>query len=100
MLYRNISTATGVSAKASAARSAAVFPAHLRTSRCRIRTEATPAATSGSSMLRLLNPKSRAERPCTQNAAGGLSTVMKLPGSIEPKKKAFQLVAALLTAAT
>jgi len=32
-------------------------------------------------------------------AAGGLSTVMKLPGSIEPKKNAFQLFVPALTAA-
>ena len=41
----------------------------------------------------------RAESPCTHNASGGLSTVMKLPGSIEPKNIAFQLTEALRTAA-
>ncbi len=99
LLKRNIWTATGVNASARAARCAAQSPAHLRTKWCRMRTDATPAIASGTSMLSELNPKIRAESPCTQNAAGGLSTVMKLPGSIEPKKRAFQLVDALLTAA-
>ena len=35
----------------------------------------------------------------THSDAGGLSTVMKLPGSSEPKRKAFQLSVPLLTAA-
>ena len=35
----------------------------------------------------------------TQSAAGGLSTVMKLDASKEPKKKAFQLLVPGLTAA-
>jgi len=50
-------------------------------------------------MLQEVNPKIRAERICTHRAAGGLSTVMKLPGSIEPKKNAFQLFVPALTAA-
>ena len=50
-------------------------------------------------MLQELKPKSLAESPCSHSAAGGLSTVMKLPGSMEPKKSAFQLTDALLTAA-
>ena len=99
LLKRNIRTATGVRVSARAARCAAMFPAHRRTRRCRTRTEATPAAASGSSMLQEVNPKIRAERICTHRAAGGLSTVMKLPGSIEPKKNAFQLFVPALTAA-
>ena len=35
----------------------------------------------------------------TQSAAGGLSTVMKLEASNEPKKKAFQLLVPAWTAA-
>ena len=34
----------------------------------------------------------RAESSVTQSDAGGLSTVMELPPSNEPKKKAFQLL--------
>ena len=69
-------------------------PAQRCTRRCRISTEATPAAASGSSIDHELKPKMRPDRACTHRAAGGLSTVMKLPGSIEPKKKAFQLTVA------
>ncbi len=50
-------------------------------------------------MLQLENPNTRPDSACSHSAAGGLSTVMKLPGSIEPKKNAFQLVVALFTAA-
>ncbi len=99
LLKRNMSTATGVRARASAARWAAVSPAQRRTSRCRISTEATPHSASGTNMAQELNPKTRTDRAWSHSAAGGLSTVMKLPGSIEPKKKAFQLTEALRTAA-
>ena len=36
-------------------------------------------------------PKTRADRPISHSDSGGLSTVMKLPGSSEPKNHAFQL---------
>ncbi len=41
----------------------------------------------------------RADRPMTHSEAGGLSTVMKLPGSMAPKNQAFQLTEPLFTAA-
>ena len=41
----------------------------------------------------------RPEISISHNDAGGLSTVMELPGSMEPKKNAFQLSVPLLTAA-
>ena len=50
-------------------------------------------------MLQALKPNSRAESSISHKAAGGLSTVMNEPGSMDPKKKAFQLVAPALTAA-
>ena len=50
-------------------------------------------------MLQELTPNRRAERPITQSDAGGLSTVMKLAASEEPKKKAFQLCVPACTAA-
>ena len=99
LLYRNMTTATGVTASASAARWAATSPAHLRTSRCRISTDATPATASGSRMLHELKPNTRADNACTQKAAGGLSTVMNDPGSMAPKKNAFQLTVPAFTAA-
>jgi len=38
-------------------------------------------------------PNKRTDNPVTHNAAGGLSTVMKLLGSSEAKNHAFQLSA-------
>ena len=43
-------------------------------------------------MLQLLKPKIRPDSPITQSAAGGLSTVMELPASSDPKNQAFQLL--------
>lgn len=64
-----------------------------------MRTEPTPASACGSSMLQLEKPNSRPKSPCSHREAGSLSTVMKDPGSREPKNQAFQLTLALLTAA-
>ena len=50
-------------------------------------------------MLQELTPKIRAKIAITQSDNGGLSTVMKLEESNEPKKNAFQLFAAASTAA-
>ncbi len=50
-------------------------------------------------MLHELNPKMRPDSSMTQSEAGGLSTVMNDPGSIDPKRKAFQLSVPDLTAA-
>jgi hypothetical protein len=94
-----MTTATGVSVRASAATRPATAPKERRTASKSRATESTPASASGSSRLQALSPKSRAERPITQSASGGLSTVMKLPASSEPKKKAFQLWVAACTAA-
>ena len=45
-------------------------------------------------MLHELRPKIRAESSITHSEAGGLSTVMKLAASDDPKKNAFQLLGA------
>ena len=45
----------------------------------------------GSRIAKDEKPKTRAERPISHSDSGGLSTVMKLPGSIAPKNQAFQL---------
>ena len=50
-------------------------------------------------MLQELTPKTRAEMSIGHRNAGALSTVMELPASDEPKKKAFQLFVAAWTAA-
>ena len=50
-------------------------------------------------MLQLEKPKILADSSWTHRAAGGLSTVMKLARSIDPKKAAFQLSVPDFTAA-
>jgi hypothetical protein len=50
-------------------------------------------------MLQELNPKRRPDSAITQSEAGGLSTVMKLEASNDPKKNARQLFVAAWTAA-
>ena len=60
---------------------------------------ATPSRAWGTSMLHELSPKMRAEISIGHRNAGGLSTVMKLDESEEPKKKAFQLLVPACTAA-
>ena len=54
---------------------------------------------SGSSIENDEKPNTRADRPISQIDSGGLSTVMKLPGSIDPKNSAFQPSLADFTAA-
>ena len=41
-------------------------------------------------MVNALKPNSLPDRPITHIAAGGLSTVIALPGSSEPNSRAFQ----------
>ena len=50
-------------------------------------------------MLHELSPKTRADSSITHSEAGGLSTVMKLEESNDPKKNAFQLCVPACTAA-
>ena len=52
---------------------------------------ATPSSASGRRMLHELRPNSRTDRPISMIASGGLSTVMKLAASTEPKNQADQL---------
>ena len=60
---------------------------------------ATPSSACGASMLHELSPKIRAEISIGHRKAGGLSTVMKLDESEEPKNIAFQLFVPAWTAA-
>ena len=86
---RNISTAAGVSASTVPASSPATGPAQRRTAAYSRPTAATPISACGTSRLHDENPKSRAEAVITQSAAGGLSTVIALPESSEPKSHAL-----------
>ena len=94
-----MSTATGVSAMAPAASNPAPALATRRTAAYSSATVATPSRAWGTRMLQALTPNIRAERSMTQRAAGGLSTVMKLDESKDPKKNAFQLLEPASTAA-
>ena len=85
---RNISTAAGVRASAAPATSPATGPAHRRTAPYSSATEPTPINACGTSRLHEENPKSLAEAVITHSAAGGLSTVIALPESSEPKSHA------------
>src|SRR6478736_918222 len=91
LLYRNISTATGVTASAAPAMRPAPGPLHRLTVKYRTATAATPINAWGSNMVNALKPKSLPDKPITHIAAGGLSTVMALPASSEPNSHAFQL---------
>ena len=53
-------------------------------------TVATPSSAWGARMLHELSPKTRTESAISHSEAGGLSTVIALPASSEPKKNAFQ----------
>ncbi len=59
----------------------------------------TPSIACGTSMDHWLKPKIRPDTSITHSEAGGLSTVMKLDESNEPKKNAFQLFVPAWTAA-
>ena len=90
MLKRNMSTATGVSAMTRPAITAATDPNDRRTVTKRRATVATPRSASGRRMAHEFRPRRRTESPMSQIASGGLSMVMKLPASSEPKKSAPQ----------
>ncbi len=78
--------------------SAAPDPNHRLMVRYRMPTAATPSSACGTRMLHALTPKTRANASITQSDAGDLSTVIELPASSEPKKKAFQLFVEACTA--
>ena len=98
-LNRNISTATGVSASAAPAMKPAAGPNQRRTVRNSNQTEPTPISACGTSIDQELKPKIRPAISIGHRNAGGLSTVMKLDESNEPKKNAFQLFVPACTAA-
>src|SRR3984957_2766924 len=96
---RNISAATGVIASSAPAARPAPAPNQRFIAAYSSATAATPSSACGISMLQLLKPKIRPDISIAHSDAGGLSTVMKLDESIEPKKIAFQLFVPACTAA-
>ena len=98
LLNRNIRTATEVSATTTPASRPAPAPKWRLTVAYSTPTVATPISTSGSRIGAEL-ARGRTDRAMTHSAAGGLSTVMELPASEEPKKNASAALAAAWTAA-
>ena len=92
-------TAAGVSAMTAPAITAATGPNDRLTTANSTTTVATPARASGRRMLQELSPNSRTDRPMSIVASGGLSIVMKLAASNEPKNHADQLCDAASAAA-
>ncbi len=104
---RKIRTAAGVSAMAAPAIRPAAAPARPPAARRTARRTAAhssaaaaiPSRACGTSSDQLLKPNIRPDRPITHSDAGGLSTVMKLEESSEPKNQDFQLSVPACTAA-
>ncbi len=99
LLKRNMSTALGVSAITAPAMSPAPGENQRRTVQYNSPTAATPSRACGTRMLQELTPNMRAEISITHSDAGGLSTVIELAASEDPKKNAFQLLLPACTAA-
>src|SRR5690242_16327165 len=99
LLYRNISVATGVTARSAPAINPAPGPKWRLTITYSSATETTPSSTWGSRIDQVLTPKIRALISIGHNDAGGLSTVIELPASDEPNRNAFQLLVPACTAA-
>ena len=92
MLWRAIATVIGVSANASPATAPANRPNIRRVMSYTSPTAATPISASGTRMLSELKPNTRTDSACTQNASGGLSTVISPVLSSEANRKSCQLV--------
>ena len=91
LLNRNISAATGVSARTEPASNPAGAPNQRRTVRYRTPTDPTPMSAWGTRIDQLLTPKIRALITIGQRNSGDLSTVIELAESSDPKNIAFQL---------
>ena len=92
LLYRNMTRAIGVMAKAPAASNPAAGPFHRFTVPYRMPTDATPAIACGRRMLHEDRPKARTDRPVTHSDTGGLSTEMNEAVSKDPNSHAVQSI--------
>ena len=91
LLNLNMSAATGVVAITAPAIRPAAAESLRRTAAYTTATVATPISAWGTRMLQELRPNARTDRPMIQSDAGGLSTVIELAASNDPKNHAFQL---------
>ena len=89
LLNRNIKAATGVTASVSPASRPAAAPNCRRMVAHSNATEPTPRSACGTSIAHELSPKMRTDKDISHNDIGGLSTVIALAASEEPKKNAF-----------
>lgn len=90
LLNRNINAATGVRASTDPASRPAPAPATRRTAAYSTATAPTPISACGTSTLHGFSPNIRTEMSITQSAAGVLSTVMALAGSLDPNSIAVR----------
>ncbi|MCF0096201.1 hypothetical protein B0E54_05066 [Micromonospora sp. MH99] len=84
LLKRNMSVATGVTARTAPAIRPATGPYQRLTLAYSTPTEATPQSACGTSIAQLLSPKTRTDRAISHSEAGVLSTVIELAASDEP----------------
>lgn len=91
LLNRNISAATGVNASTAPAIRPAAGLNRRRTEAYTTATVPTPIRASGARIAHEFRPKILTDSSIGHSEAGGLSTVMALPASSEPKNIAFQL---------
>ena len=89
LLNRNISAATGVSASTSPASNPAAAPNRRTTTARSNATEATPSSACGTSIAQVFRPNTRTDNDINHSDIGGLSTVIELAASEDPKKNAF-----------
>ena len=99
LLKRNIKAATGVRASSAPAIRPAAGPDQRLTVAYSRATDPTPIRACGSSIEKEEKPKIRADSTISHKEAGGLSTVIALPASSEPKSHAFSDSVPDLTAA-
>ena len=99
MLWRATATVTGVTANASPPTNPATRPNRRATRSYTSPTAATPISASGTRMLSGWKPNTRADSAWTQNASGGLSTVISPVLSSDANRKSCQLVLIERTAA-
>ncbi|CAM3126305.1 hypothetical protein RHDE110596_17940 [Prescottella defluvii] len=64
-------------------------PKYRRTVAHSSATDATPSSACGTRMLHAFSPNARTDNAISHSDAGGLSTVIELAASDEPKKNAF-----------
>jgi cell division septation protein DedD len=97
---RDLVTATGSTASASAPANAAREPANVRSRSYSATTESVPPTASGSSSAKGPKPRSLVLASCSHRSSGGLSIASRAEGSKAPTRNACHDVPMLRTAAS